>query len=140
MFNFFKKKSLENDVKYNGVKVDINFDEEESLKHLNRDFKVLENYGIEKIIKKEFLSWLKGEEFKDRDDNKIYDGLKLYEINYHYGKIIEKYSPSGKEGYFGQFEFCFESSSEYTRDILDAVAMVIYVYKGKIIKISGYNI
>ncbi len=145
MFNIFKKKQQKDDVQvddiqYNGITVKIETNVEESKKHLNYDFSVLKNRGIEKIIKKKFLPWLKGEDFKSKNDNKILAGLKLYEINYYYGKIIEKYSPINKEAFFGQFEFCFNSSSEYTEDMLEAVAMQVYVYEGKIVKVSGYNI
>ena len=61
-------------------------------------------------------------------------------FTYVFGKIIEKYSPINKEAFFGQFEFCFNSSSEYTEDMLEAVAMQVYVYEGKIVKVSGYDI
>ena len=145
MFNIFKKKQQQNnvqedDAQYNGITVKIENNIEESEKHFNYDFSVLKNKGIEKIIKKEFLPWLKGKEFKYKNDNKILEGLKLYEITYYYGKIVEKYSPINKEAFFGQFEFCFNSSSEYTADMLEAVAMQVYVYEGKVVKVSGYDI
>lgn len=145
MFNIFKKKQKKDDtqvddIQYNGITVNIETNVEESQKHLSYDFSVLKNIGIEKIIKKQFLPWLKGEDFKAKNDNKILEGLKLYEINYYYGKIVEKYSPINKEAFFGQFEFCFNSSSEYTEDMLEAVAMQVYVYEGKIVKVYGYDI
>ena len=145
MFNIFKKKQQKDDaqvddIQYHGITVKVETNVEESKKHLNHDFSVLKNRGIEKIIKKQFLPWLKGEDFKGKNDNKILEGLELYEINYYYGKIIEKYSPINKEAFFGQFEFCFNSSSEYTDDMLEAVAMQVYVYEGKIVKVSGYDI
>lgn len=145
MFNIFKKKQQKDDaqvddIQYHGITVKVETNVEESKKHLNHDFSVLKNRGIEKIIKKQFLPWLKGEGFKGKNDNKILEGLELYEINYYYGKIIEKYSPINKEAFFGQFEFCFNSSSEYTEDMLEAVAMQVYVYEGKIVKVSGYDI
>ena len=39
-----------------------------------------------------------------------------------------------------QFEFDFESSGEYTADMLEASAMQVYVKDGEIIKVSGYDI
>lgn len=148
VFNLFKKKQNNFEIrngsnfnpKYEGIEIKIESDIEESKKHLNRDFLVLERKGIENIIKKHFLPWLKGENFKNKSNKKIIDGLKLYEITYHYGKIVEQYSPINKEAFFGQFEFCFESSSEYTEEMLDAVAMQVYVYENKIVKVSGYDI
>ena len=130
----------ENEIQYKGLNVVVDDDDKASLEHVNYDFSVLEKEGIEKLIEKDFLTWLKGEEFKDRDDKKILEGLELYEITYYYGKIIEKYSPINKEGFFGQFEFCFSSSNEYTEDILEAVAMKVYIYEGKVVKVSGYDI
>lgn len=33
--------------------------------------------------------------------------MKVYEVSYHYGKIVANYSPTNEENYFVQFEFCF---------------------------------
>ena len=66
--------------------------------------------------------------------------IKLYSISYNYGRIVDEYSPTGKENYFGQFEFSFESSNDYTSDMLEAVAMEVYVLDGKVVKVSGYEI
>jgi hypothetical protein len=137
---FKKKKEERKDMKYNGIEVKLQSDDKDSKENVSSDFTVLENKGIEKIIKKDFIKWLKGEDFLDKDDEEIFKGLKVYEITYRYGRIIEKYSPIKKEGYFGQFEFCFESSSEYTNEIFEAVAMQVYVYNGKVVKVSGYDI
>lgn len=135
-----KKDNKVKNKEYKGINVKIQPDEKESKKHIDEDFSALVDEGIENIIKNKFIPWLKGESFKDRDDNKIMEGLELYEITYHYGRIIEKYSPINKEAFFGQFEFCFNSSSDYTKDVLEAVAMEVYVYEGKVVKVSGYDI
>lgn len=127
-------------MKYKDIEVQITFEKEESKKHLEKDFNVLLEVGIDNLIKEQFIPWIVGTNFKDRDQNKIFEGLKLYEICYHYGRIIEKYSPIGEENYFGQFEFCFESGSEYTDDILESVAMEVYVLDGKVVKVGGYDI
>ena len=47
---------------------------------------------------------------------------------------------TGEDAYFGQFEFDFESSGEYTADMLEASAMQVYIKDGEIIKVSGYDI
>lgn len=137
-----KKINLTDDeiISYNNIKIVIEFNVEESKKHLVEDYNVLEKEGIDNIIKSQFIPWLKGDQFKDKDVEKVYEGLKLYSITYDYEKIIEEYSPTGKENYFGQFEFCFESMNEYTSDMLEAVSMQIYILDGKIVKVSGYDI
>lgn len=125
---------------YKDVPIEIEFDIEESQKHIEEDFNVLCEADIETLIKEHFIPWLLNDQFKDRDIDKVYEGLHLEDIFYHYGKIIAKYSPTGEENYFGQFEFGFESSNEYTADILEVAAMQVYVLNGKIVKITGYDI
>jgi hypothetical protein len=128
------------EINWQGVAIDMPFDVEVSEAHVEEDFRVLEQTGIERIIRERFIPWLKGEEFTDRDDEKIFEGLQLYEITYTYGRIIARYSPTGEENYFGQFEFSFESGSAYTADMLEAVAMQVYVLDGKIVKVDGYDV
>ena len=127
-------------MEYNGIKIEITFNPAESEQHLAADLQTVMDAGVENLAKEKFIPWLLGSEFQDRDADKVLAGLKLYEINYHYGKIVAKYSPTGEDNYFGQFEFCFESGSDYTKDILQAVAMQIYVLDDKIVKVSGYDI
>lgn len=59
---------------------------------------------------------------------------------YRYNKMIAKYSPIGKEGDFGVFEFHFEGSDDYVSDILQAVAMQVYIYDNKIVGVDGYEV
>ncbi len=149
-FDFFKKKNkirnngfydeYTSDIQYNGVNIIITFDILEGKKHLYEDYKVLEKEGIDNIIKNRFISWIKADYFTDRDDDKIFDGLKVSAISYNYGRIVAEHSPTGKDDYFGQFQFDFESSTEYTSDMLEAVAMEVYVINGEIVKVSGYDI
>ena len=127
-------------IKYKDVEIEINDDTEDSKHHFYEDYNIILQEGIDKIIKERFLPWLKGEEFSDKDDAKILEGLKVYYIMYRYSKIIAQYSPIGKEEYFGVFEFHFEGSDDYVSDILQAVAMEIYVYDNKIVEVSGYEI
>lgn len=127
------------DLKYNNVNIVIEFDIEESKDHILEDYKVLEKDGIEKIIKNQFIPWIKGDDYKDRDDDKIYEGLNIYYISYEYSKIIDKYSPTGEENYFGKFLFGFESTSDYTSDILESVEMEVYVLNGRIVKVCGFD-
>lgn len=127
-------------LKYNNIDILISANNEESLKHIEKDYKTLSNEGIEKLIKNNFIPWLKGNEFKSLDDQKIYNGLKLTDISYHYHKIIGKYSPTEKDDFFGEFEFDFKSSNEYTKDLLQASAFVILVNDDKIYFGRNYDI
>ena len=127
-------------MKYKSVDIVISFNKEESEKHIKPDYEALNNIGIDNIIKEQFIPWLLGEQFIDKDLNKVFDGLKVYEISYHYGKIVADYSPTKVEDHFGQFEFCFESCNDYTKDLFEAVAMQVYVLNESVVKVSGYDI
>ena len=127
-------------MKYKELDISISFNEEESKKHIEKDYNIINEEGIDNIIKECFIPWLLGDQFKDKDIDKVFDGLKAYEVSYHYGRIVAKYSPTNEDNYFGQFEFCFKSCNDYTSDILEAVAMQIYVLNGSIVKVSGYDI
>ena len=126
--------------KYNDLNIKFLFNIEESKNHIVNDLNVINSVGIDNIIYEKFIPWLKGEQFKGKDDEQIKNGLSLYEIHYHYGKICKEYSPTGNEDYFGQFSFSFESGSEYTDDIFEVVEMQIYVYNDEIVKVIGYDI
>ena len=120
------------DLEYNGVHVAVTFRKDESLKHLYDDFKALKEHGIERIIREEFIPWLVSAEFKDRDRDKIYEGLKISHITYTYGMICAKYSPTGADNYFGQFEFDLNSCSDYTEDMLQQSAIEVFILDGKV--------
>ncbi len=142
--DFGEQKTFKSTLQYNGVNITINPNIgcglEESKKHLEVDYNVLVRVGIENAILKEFIPWLKGNDYLDRDNQKILEGLKLYELTYDYRRICAKYSPTGKDDYFGHFEFCFESGNDYTKDMLEAVSMEVLIKDGKIVKVSGYDI
>lgn len=157
LFDIFKKQKFEikniefidetnqldipkTNLKYNDIEIMIGANKEESLKHIESDYKVLIKEGIEKLIKANFIPWLKGDEFKNLDDKKIYDGLKLTNVSYHYHRIIGKYSPTEKDDFFGEFEFDFESSNEYTKNLLQASAFVLLINNGKIYFDRNYDI
>ena len=125
---------------YNGIEINIAANREESLKHVKEDYEVLTNQGIEKLIKEYFIPWLKTEDFKNLDDEEIYKGLKLYSISYQYDKHNDKHSPTGKEDFFGEFEFDFESGNEYTKNLLEASAFVLLVNNGQIFKGRNFDI
>lgn len=127
-------------MKYKNIDIRIISNVEESKQHLEKDYETLQNKGIDNIIKEQFISWLLGDLFKEKSIDKVFDGLKIYDITYNYGKISENYSPTGEENYFGQFQFCFESCSKYTNDIFDVVAMNIYILNNSIVKVDGYDI
>lgn len=133
-------KSYSTDIKYKEVEIVIDNDTEDSKNHFYEDYNIILEEGIDKIIKDRFIPWLKGEDFNDKDNAKILEGLKVYHVVYRYNKYIAKYSPIEKEGYFGVFEFHFESANDYVSDILQAVAMEIYIFENKIVEVSGYEI
>lgn len=127
-------------LKWNNIDILISSNNEESSKHIQNDYEVLESEGIEKLIKNNFIPWLKGDEFKNLDNDKIYNGLKLTNISYHYHKIISKYSPTEKDDFFGEFEFDFESNNNYTQDLLQASAFVVLVNDKKVYYGRNYDI
>lgn len=127
-------------MEYNDIEIELVHDTEIMQEHLEQDFKVLMEIGIDNLIKEKLIPWITATDFKDKNPDKIFEGLKLYEIDYNYLKIIAQYSPTGEENYFGQFDFCFESGNEYTDDILEAVGMTVYVLEGKVVEVEGYDI
>ena len=148
LLDWFRKRKQKNEMppscpsglQYQGIDIEITFHREESLQHIAQDFEALQNEGIETVIREQFIPWFKGEEFQDREDEKIFHGLRIYAIDYSYGQIAASYSPTGEDAFFGQFEFDFESSDAYTADMLEGTAMQVYVYEGKVVKVSGYEI
>ena len=148
--DFFKKKGpvketpavreIDSGLKYRDIPIIISFDPEQSKTHIEEHYAVLNEEGIDQLILKKFVPWLKGDQYADRDDLKVFESISVYAAEYHFGRIIAKYSPTGEDAYFGQFEFDFESSGEYTADMLEGCAMQVYVKDGAIIKVSGYDI
>ena len=104
------------------------------------NFETLKKEGIDNIIKERFIPWLKTDEFRDRDGELIFKGLKLYSIVYCYAMIDARYSHSNQQEMAGQFDFFFESGNEYTSDMMESVAMQIYVLHGHIVKVDGYEV
>ena len=123
-----------------GVPVIIDPPDSVSERHLPDDFAALEREGFDKVVREKFIPWFRGEQFADRDDERIFEGLRLDAAAYRYGRIIADYSPTGEEGFFGQFEFDFVSGSDYTADMLEATAMQVYIHDGRIVRVSGYEI
>ncbi|MBQ8167191.1 MAG: hypothetical protein IJZ96_09170 [Lachnospiraceae bacterium] len=127
-------------IEYKNVSIEIEYYIDESKKHLSEDYAILQKEGIDDIIKKYFIPWLKADIYIDKDDNLIYEGLEIYGITYQYGMIGAHYLPSEKEEMIGRFDFFFKSGSEYTADMLESVAMQIYILNGKIVKVDGYEV
>lgn len=127
-------------IKYKNVAIEIEYDIEESKKQLSEDYSLLQNEGIETIIKEIFIPWLKADAYTDRDDNLIYEGLEIYAITYRYGLLGARYSHTDKEEMVGQFDFFFRSRNEYTSDMMESVAMQVYILNGRILKIDGYEV
>lgn len=96
--------------------------------------------GIEKFIKSKFIIWLKGDNFKDLEDEKIYEGLRLTYVSYEYNFICDKYSPTNKDDYFGEFNFGFESGNEYTENLLQASEFRLLINNGKVYYGGNYDI
>ena len=117
---------IDSGLKYRDIPIIITFDPEQSKAHIEDDYAVLNKEGIDQIILKKFVPWLKGDQYADRDDQKVFESISAY--------------ATGEDAYFGQFEFDFESSGEYTADMLEASAMQVYIKDGEIIKVSGYDI
>lgn len=118
--------------KYNDIAVEVE-ENEESLAHIDEDFAALVKAGIDKVILEKFIPRLKCEEFADRDDKLIFEGLFVTSITYYY-------SPNGEGGFFGQFEFDFAPSSDYTEDMLECVAMEVVLQDGEIVRVSGFEV
>lgn len=129
----------ETDHEYNGIAVEVE-ETEESLSHIDEDFAALVKAGIDNVILEKFIPWLKCEEFADRDDKLVFEGLSVTSITYYYSMVVADYSPTGEDGYFGQFEFDFVPSSDYTEDMLECVAMEVYVQNGKVVRVSGFEV
>ena len=149
LFERFKKNKTNNklilntytsQIEYSGIPIEIESNIDESKEHLSEDWAVLQKEGIEEIIKNRFIPWFKTSEFSDRNNDLIYNGLKIYGIVYCYGLIDAKYSPSKIQEKAGQFTFFFESGNEYTADMLESTAMEIYVLNGEIVKVDGYEV
>ena len=157
LFDFFKRKKFKvkkiefideshlvnipkTELKFNGIEIEIGCNSEESLKNINEDYEVLKKEGLEKFIRADFIPWLKDDEFNDLDDDKIYKGLKLTEISYYYDFICDKYSPTNKGDYFGQFAFTFESSNRYTKNLLEVAEFVLLINNGKIYYDQSYEV
>ena len=130
----------ETNLKYNDIDIVIGSNKEDSLLHIKKDFDVIQKAGIDKLIKSNFIPWLKGEDNKDLDDEEIFNGLKITDISYSFNKIVEKYSPTNKDDYFGEFEFDFVSCNDYTKNLLQASAFVVLVNNDNIYFGNNFDI
>ena len=112
---------------YDGANICIDTNIEESKAHLHEDFAVLLAEGIEKLIRERFVPYLKSDEFADMDDERIFNGLKLYDITY----------ARTQRGY-GRVQFFFESGDDCTAEIMESDAMEVYIRGGKIESIDCF--
>ena len=131
---------FQSELSFRGLNILITYNLDESKKNIYNDYEVLKNTNIDSIILEKLIPWLKGQDYIDMDNQKILNSLKLYEITYTFQKICETYSPIGKEAYFGRFDLDFESDSEYTDNLLQAVRMEIYIHNNKIVDINYYDL
>lgn len=137
---FFNNKLSNFSISYNNIQININSNKEISSMHIEQDFKTIQTKGIENLIKEELIPWLLNTQFVDKDKNKVCDGLKINKITYHYGLVVEAYSPTKKTDYFGQFEFIFVSANDYTKDILEACSMIVYIKDDSIVNVEKYDV
>ena len=62
---------IDSGLKYRDIPVIITFDPEQSKAHIEDDYAVLNKEGIDQIILKKFVPWLKGDQYADRDDQQV---------------------------------------------------------------------
>ncbi len=123
-----------------GVEIEYDSNIKSSAKHIKKDLEVIEKVEINHLMKEHLLPWLLNEQFAEKDPENVLEGLRISNIQYHYSKIAEKASPTGKAAFFGTFIFQIESSSEYTAEILEAVEMNILVRNGEIADIRNFDV
>lgn len=73
-------KSIITNYSYGEIPVEVEYNIDASMERLPYDFETLKKEGIDNIIKERFIPWLKTDEFRDRDGELIFKGLKLYSI------------------------------------------------------------
>ena len=133
-------KSIITNYSYGEIPVEVEYNIDASMERLPYDFETLKKEGIDNIIKERFIPWLKTDEFRDRDGELIFKGLKLYSIVYCYAMIDARYSHSNQQEMAGQFDFFIESGNEFSSDMMESVDMQIYVLLVHIVKVDGYEV
>ena len=71
---------IDSGLKYRDIPVIITFDPEQSKAHIEDDYAVLNKEGIDQIILKKFVPWLKGDQYADRDDQKVFESISAYAV------------------------------------------------------------
>ncbi len=111
---------------------------EEMLKTLNANYNVV-NKEYKKYLNDDFIKWLKPENYGANKDI-VSKGLKITEIIYDFSHIIAKYSPTGKDDYFGRFDFMIEPTNSEAKKVFDVSTMELYCKDGKIVKCCCYDV
>ena len=62
----------DSNLKYRDIPIIITFNPEQSKAHIEEDYAVLNKEGIDQIILKKFVPWLKGDQYAERDDQKVF--------------------------------------------------------------------
>lgn len=106
-----------------GIKIKVIGKIRDGREHIQKDFELLAK-GLDRVEKEVFIPWLKGEKFADRDNQKVDEGIKPYEVEYE-----------RKENY-GAFSFYVRSQGDYTRDMFDAACISCNVNDDGIIESS----
>ncbi|MBO7677132.1 MAG: hypothetical protein J6S49_06430 [Erysipelotrichaceae bacterium] len=65
-------------LKYRDIPIIITFDPEQSKAHIEEDYAVLNKEGTDQIILKKFVPWLKGDQYAERDDQKVFESISVY--------------------------------------------------------------
>ena len=140
-------RKMKTNLKYKDVNIDVLIfdsdtqkDIEESINNIEADYNTILNYGFDKIVKDKLVPWLKGNNYLDRDDNKVFEGLKVVCVSYRYQFICAKYSPTQRDDYFGEFQFDFKSASDYTNDMFECCCMHVYIKNNVIVKVCSVDV
>ena len=80
---------IDSGLKYRDISITITFDPEQSKAHIEEDYTVLNKEGIDQIVLKKFVPWLKGDQYADRDDQKVFESISAYAAEYHFGRQVK---------------------------------------------------
>ena len=116
-----------------GVKVAVRDSSEDKLDQLEKDFKVLKK-EYKSYIDSKFIPWLKGSKYKDISDKELKNSIKLESIDYGYTHTIAKYSPTGKDDYFGEFELMYRPTNNAGKEVFDVASITLYIKGNKVVK------
>ena len=122
------------DIKFRGVNISIReykgVNMEEQITGLEKDFPLIKSQFLSKF-KQVFIPWVIGKD--DISDHDVINGLKLYDIEYHYSKAYNE----------SEFEFCYSTITNSNLEKIlgnTAIGFNIEIVSGKIDKCSVHLI